>query len=147
MSLNQTGNLPAKLKVCVGARLMLTDNISVADRLINGSRKKKGVVAPRLWWGSPKSKNHARGRREKGTRIHCDGKQWKQWNNESGRLFFFFFVTQRSFLCSPSLVLKSRYSFFCSWMCFCGFTKCATWVDANAGRRKKNGFFREITKT
>ena len=37
VSLNQTGNLPAKLKVCIGARLMLTDNISVADRLINGS--------------------------------------------------------------------------------------------------------------
>ena len=37
VSLNQTGNLPAKLKVCVRARLMLTDNISVTDRLINGS--------------------------------------------------------------------------------------------------------------
>ena len=35
--LNQTGNLPAVLKVCVGARFMLTDNISVTDRLINGS--------------------------------------------------------------------------------------------------------------
>jgi len=36
-SLTQTANLPAKLKVCVGARIMLTDNISVSDRLINGS--------------------------------------------------------------------------------------------------------------
>ena len=36
-SLNITGNLPAMLKVCVGARFMLTDNISVNDRLINGS--------------------------------------------------------------------------------------------------------------
>ena len=35
--LNRTGNLPAKLKLCVGARIMLTDNISVSDRLINGS--------------------------------------------------------------------------------------------------------------
>ena len=33
-SLTQTANLPAKLKVCVGARIMLTDNISVSDRLI-----------------------------------------------------------------------------------------------------------------
>ena len=36
-SLTQTANLPAKLKLCLGARIMLTDNISVADRLINGS--------------------------------------------------------------------------------------------------------------
>ena len=36
-SLNQTGNLPTTLKLCIGARFMLTDNISVADRLINGS--------------------------------------------------------------------------------------------------------------
>ena len=36
-SLNQTANLPAKLKVCIGARLILTDNISVSDKLINGS--------------------------------------------------------------------------------------------------------------
>ena len=37
ISLSQTANLPAKLKLCVGARVMLTDNISVSDRLINGS--------------------------------------------------------------------------------------------------------------
>ena len=36
ISLSQTANLPAKLK-CVGARVMLPDNISVSDRLINGS--------------------------------------------------------------------------------------------------------------
>ena len=36
-NLNQTANLPGKLKVCVGARLMLTDNINISDRLINGS--------------------------------------------------------------------------------------------------------------
>ena len=35
--LSQTANLAAKLKLCVGARVMLTDNISVSDRLINGS--------------------------------------------------------------------------------------------------------------
>ena len=38
ISLSQTANLPAEFKLCVGARLMLTDNISgVSDRLINGS--------------------------------------------------------------------------------------------------------------
>ena len=35
--LSQTANLPAKLKLCVGARVMLTDIISVSGRLINGS--------------------------------------------------------------------------------------------------------------
>ena len=35
--LSQTANLPTKLKLCVGAWVMLTDNISVSDRLINGS--------------------------------------------------------------------------------------------------------------
>ena len=33
---SQTANLPAKLKLSVGARVMLTDNISVSHRLING---------------------------------------------------------------------------------------------------------------
>ena len=37
IGLSQTANLPAKLKLCVGARVMLTDNISVSDRLSNGS--------------------------------------------------------------------------------------------------------------
>ena len=37
ISLSQTANLPAKLKLCVGARVMLTDNVSVSDRLINSS--------------------------------------------------------------------------------------------------------------
>ena len=37
IGLSQTANIPAKLKLCVGARVMLTDNISVSDRLINGS--------------------------------------------------------------------------------------------------------------
>ena len=35
--LSQTANLPAKLELCVGARVMLTDNISASDRLINCS--------------------------------------------------------------------------------------------------------------
>ena len=37
IGLSQTANLLAKLKLCVGARVMSTDNISVSDRLINGS--------------------------------------------------------------------------------------------------------------
>ena len=37
IGLSQTANLPAKLKLCVGARVMLTDNISISDRLIKGS--------------------------------------------------------------------------------------------------------------
>ena len=36
IGLSHTANLPAKLKLCVGATVMLTDNISVSDRLING---------------------------------------------------------------------------------------------------------------
>ena len=35
--LPQTPSLPVKLKLCVGVRLMLTNNISVSDRLSNGS--------------------------------------------------------------------------------------------------------------
>ena len=37
IGLSETTNLPAKLKLCVVARVMLTDNVSVSDRLINGS--------------------------------------------------------------------------------------------------------------
>ena len=36
-SLSDTGNLPGELKVCKGARFMLTINVDVSDRLINGS--------------------------------------------------------------------------------------------------------------
>ena len=35
--MSQAGNLSAELNLCVGARDMLTDNINVFDRLINGS--------------------------------------------------------------------------------------------------------------
>ena len=37
ISLSQTASLPVKLKLCVGARVMLTDNIIVSDGLINSS--------------------------------------------------------------------------------------------------------------
>ena len=36
-SLNQTGNLPNEISICVGARFMLTVNIDTEDHLINGS--------------------------------------------------------------------------------------------------------------
>ena len=39
IGLSETANLPAKLKLRVVARVMLTDNISVSDRLINSSIK------------------------------------------------------------------------------------------------------------
>ena len=37
IGLSQTANLPTELKLCVAARVMLTDNISVSDRSINSS--------------------------------------------------------------------------------------------------------------
>ena len=37
IGLSQTANLPAKLKLCVDAMVMLTDNTNASDRLINGS--------------------------------------------------------------------------------------------------------------
>ena len=38
-SLSQSSNLPAELKLCVGARIMLTGIVNVFERLINGSIK------------------------------------------------------------------------------------------------------------
>ena len=37
IGLSQIANLPAKLKLCAGAKVVLTENISVADRLISSS--------------------------------------------------------------------------------------------------------------
>ena len=37
IGLSQTANLPAKLKLCLGARVIVAENISVVDRLINNS--------------------------------------------------------------------------------------------------------------
>ena len=37
VGLSQISNLPAKLKLSVGVRVMLTDDLTVTDRLINGS--------------------------------------------------------------------------------------------------------------
>ena len=37
IGLAQTVNLPRTLKACVVARVILTDNVSISDRLMNGS--------------------------------------------------------------------------------------------------------------
>ena len=37
IALHITGNLPGQLKICVGARVMLTYNMNTSDKLINGS--------------------------------------------------------------------------------------------------------------
>ena len=37
IGLSQTANLPSKLNLCVGARVLLTGNISISERLSNGS--------------------------------------------------------------------------------------------------------------
>ena len=37
IGLSQTANISTKLKLCIGDRIMLSDNISVSERLINGS--------------------------------------------------------------------------------------------------------------
>ena len=36
-SLSDTGNLPTEITVCVGARFMLTENLDISEKLINGS--------------------------------------------------------------------------------------------------------------
>ena len=35
--LDQTGGLPINLRICVGARVMLTNNVDISDKLVNGS--------------------------------------------------------------------------------------------------------------
>ena len=35
--MSSTGNLPTRLKICVGAKVMLTHNVDIEDKLINGS--------------------------------------------------------------------------------------------------------------
>jgi len=36
-AISSTGNLPGRLKICVGAKVMLTLNVDIEDKLINGS--------------------------------------------------------------------------------------------------------------
>ena len=43
-SLTNTANLPGKLKLCVGARIMLLDNIDIPGKLINGSINESTLI-------------------------------------------------------------------------------------------------------
>ena len=43
-TLCNTGNFLSKLKTCIGARIMLTDNINIFDRLIYGSVKCINII-------------------------------------------------------------------------------------------------------
>ena len=78
--LSQTANLPAKLKLCVGARVMLADNISVSDRLINGSlgtikhldrRSKPLCIIIYVKFDDPKAGSSLKDRRLRGELKEC----------------------------------------------------------------------------
>ena len=78
--LSQTANLPAKLKLCVGARVMLADNISVSDRLINGSlgtikhldrRSKPLCIIIYVKFDDPKAGSSLKDRRLQGELKEC----------------------------------------------------------------------------
>ena len=80
IGLSQTANIPAKLKLCVGARVMLTDNISVSDRLINGSigkvkhldRRSKPLCSTiYVKFDEPKAGNSMKDRRLRGELKEC----------------------------------------------------------------------------
>ena len=60
-------NLPAKLKLCVGARVMLTENINVSNRLIKGSI---GTVKY-LVLDDPKAVNSSKGKRLRSELKEC----------------------------------------------------------------------------
>ena len=69
---SQTVNLHAKLKLCVGVRVMFTDNVSVSNRLINGSigtvkhldkRSKPLCSTIYVTFGDPKAGNSLKDRR------------------------------------------------------------------------------------
>ena len=67
IGLAQTVNLPAKLKLCVGARVMLTENINVSNRLIKGSI---GTVKY-LVLDDPKAVNSSKGKRLRSELKEC----------------------------------------------------------------------------
>ena len=80
IDLSQTANLPAKLKLCVGTRVMLTDNISVSDRLINGSvgrvkhldrRSQPLCSTVYVKFDDPKAGNSLKDRRLRGELKEC----------------------------------------------------------------------------
>ena len=80
IGLSQTANLPTKLKLCVGARVMFTDNINVSDRLINGSigtvkhldRRSKPLCSTiYVKFDDPKAGNSLKDRRLRGELKEC----------------------------------------------------------------------------
>ena len=80
IGLFETANLPAKLKLCVGARVMLIDNISVSDRLINGSiwtvqhldgKSNLLFITMHLTFDDPKAGNSLKGRKCCGELNEC----------------------------------------------------------------------------
>ena len=77
---SQTANLPEKLKLCVGTRVMLTDNISASDKLINGTvdavnhfdrRSKPFCSTIDLKFDYPKAGNCLKDRRRQGELKEC----------------------------------------------------------------------------
>ena len=80
IGLSRTANLPAKLKLCVGARVMLTDSFSVSDRLINGSigtvkhldKRSKPICSIKyVKFDDPKAGNSLKDRRLHGELTEC----------------------------------------------------------------------------
>ena len=78
--LSQTANVPEKFKLCVGAMVMLTDNISVSDRLINGSigtvkhlHKRSKPLCSTIYvkFDDPKAGNSMKDRRLRGELKEC----------------------------------------------------------------------------
>ena len=77
---SETANLPEKFKLCAGARVMLTDKISVSDRLINGSigtvkhldRRSRPLCSTiYVKFDYPKAGNSMKGRRLHGELKEC----------------------------------------------------------------------------
>ena len=80
--LHKTGNLLGKLKICVGARVMLTSNINTSDKLINGSTGEvKYILMPRggnnlvgsiyVKFDDPNAGNSLKNNRLKDELKHC----------------------------------------------------------------------------
>ena len=78
--LSENLNLPAKLKLCIGARVMLTDSISVSGRLTNSSvgvvkhldrRSKQLCSTIYLKSDDPKASDSLKDRRLRGELKEC----------------------------------------------------------------------------
>ena len=80
--ISNTGNLPKQLKICVGTRVMLTDNMDIGDRLINGSigtvihiqsRRLNGTASGTIYvkFDDEKAGNKLKDNRLRGELKHC----------------------------------------------------------------------------